>query len=50
MILMIDELEWTIRNAKRAYNYVVHVPHAEIDWKLAIILSIAMLAAIGTHL
>ncbi len=49
MILMIKKLEWAYKKAKRAYNYVVHVPHAETDWKLAIVLSIAMLGAIGTH-
>ena len=38
-----------IKELKRAYNYVVHVPHKESDWKIAIALGILMLAAIGSN-
>ena len=35
-----------IKGLKRAYHYVVHVPHRGSDWKLGFILSVAMGVAI----
>lgn len=34
------------KQLKWIYHYAVHVPHSEVDWKLAFTLSVAMGVAI----
>ncbi len=38
-----------IKKLKAFYHWVVYVPHRESDWKIAIVLGILLLAAIGSN-